>query len=749
MSRFIVSKGSYFDPFTYDELAKPVQQSAEAHAATADAYEQLSMQTEALGRYISENEGDTQAKALYDNYINKLNTLQENLWNNGYSASARRDLSSARAAYANDITRLQSAIQSRQERSKEYWDAKHKNPELIMGYDPGSSGLDNYLNDSEYGRDWYSYNGMDFANQVGAEAKARAAELVSAYATKNPQLAGYIEYHIKNGFTNAQVNNAGILAQRMLAGQVSPDDPNIDPIEGLLANTLISRLQSTGAMPGQNLSAGEYSRLFNYGMLGLSQGVGTEKIDTINDKVWDEASKKRIAAFNHSLSSKQQPTQEPVHRELINRPIASENVGKVAKKVSSYFDDETYADGKTVMVNLPDGSGKVLHNADEARQLFSTEKAEKFFNATGMDVRTAGSDWWKTTESKQTGSYQGIPLVAEKAGPFQVMFHKNVKPGDVIVKKKVNGKWQYDAQMTSNWNAAKDDYDNWMNRISEANPGLNLSKVGATPDEIRDLRKEGNIPSGVADYDVRTAYESQVQLGNAYGVPIIGGPEDDDLRKRIALEINGRYSNTRGPKDWEHSPNGFYQVKPGNIGSAKDSSAGGKGKGLKDVFTLDTNGNIEPSSIYHIYVMPQDINGGKTKVRLETSKGTFITDISTLGDDLDGAMNSAVSQALEILMTPLNDVVKVLDQNDTTGNGWDAIAYPMLYGYNAPIIKVPGGYAMATAQEVARNPQLQKALLDGINEYIQDAIAFGIDPISLRPRQHVGYTSTKAEGMVE
>lgn len=748
MSRFIVSRGSYFDPFTYDELAKPVQQSAEAHAATADAYEQLSMQTEALGRYISENEGDVQAKALYDNYINKLNTLQENLWSNGYNAQVRRNLSSARAAYANDITRLQSAIQSRQERSKEYWDARHKNPNLVTGFDPGTGGLDNYLKDSEYGRDWFSYSGMDFANEVGAEAKARANELVSAYATKNPQLAGYLEYHIRNGFTNAQVNNAGDFASRVLSGQASLDDPNVDPVVSLLASTLISRLQSTGATPGQNLSAEEFGRLFNYGMLGLSQGIGTEKIDTLNDKIWDEAAKRRQAAYQHSLSSNTTPEND-VHRELINRPVASKNVEEVAKKVSSYFDDETYRDGKTVIVNLPDGSGKVLHNSDEARQLFSTEKADKFFNATGMDVRVAGSDWWKTTDSKQTGNYNGVPLVAEKAGPLQVMFHKNLKPGDTVVKKKINGKWQYDAQMTENWNAARKDYENWEKQISDLNPGMKLSEIGLSPEEARKLRREADIPAGVQDYDLRTAYEAKAQLGNYYGVPIVAGPEDDDLRKRIAIEINGRYSNTRGPKDWEHSINGFYQVNAGNVGSAKDSSAGGKGKGLKDVFTLDKDGNIDPSSIYHIYVMPQDIKNGKTAVRIETSKGTFMTDISTLGDDLDGAMNSAVGQALEILMTPLNDVVNVLDVNNPTGNGWDQMVYNILYGYEMPLVPVPGGYGMATAQEVARSPQLQKSLLNGINSYINDVIAYGIDPNSLRPRQHVGYTSSKAEGMVE
>ena len=40
-------------------------------------------------------------------------------------------------------------------------------------------------------------------------------------------------------------------------------------------------------------------------------------------------------------------------------------------------------------------------------------------------------------------------------------------------------------------------------------------------------------------------------------------------------------------------------------------------------------------------------------------------------------------------------------------------------------------------------------IINGINEYLKDAIAYGIDPNTLHPRQHVSYTSSKAEGLTD
>lgn len=751
MSKYIVTNSSYFQPFSYDELAKPVQQMTEAHLASSDAYDQLSMETEALRRYITDNEDDVQAKALYDNYINKLNTLQDNLWNRGYSLGTRRDLSSARAAYASDITRLKSAVQARQERSKEYWDARHKNPDLVAGFDPGMSGLDNYLNDDQYGQNWYSYSGNQFASEVASEVKARGAELVSAYAERDPQLAGYLEYHVKNGFTNAQVNGATLLAQRALTGDLDLTDPSIDPVEGLLASTLLSRLQSTGAVPGQNLSPEEYRRLFNYGVLGLTQGIGSEDVKPINDKVWDY--NMDIAKLNHqqalkNAAAKAAASQTGVHRELVNEKVEAPGSDKVRKDVSKYFDDKTYENGP-IVVNLPGGGSRQISNAEEARDLFHTRSIDKFYESTGIDLRDHASNFFRTTKSKKTGEYKGVPIMVQEAGfgPFG--------RGTLVVKKKIGNTWVKAADLTDAANRAKNEYEQTMDRLGAVNPGLNINSLGVTPDEARKLRKEYNIPAGVPDYDLRTAILSKGEVGDYYSIPIAVGPEDQDIKNRFANAINAIYAGSHGKKDWKTADWGFYKVGKDNSTVDKENAATQKNGGLGNVFTVDKTGKIDPNSIYSVTIMPRDVNNGKVKVRLKTSQGTFVTDISTLGDDINTAMNGMrtlgnginyrLSDAIEMLMLPLNNTIDVLDQSSGAGNGWEQWTAMML-GNAAPMSSA-GGLHYATASEVARDPRLQKELLNATSQLLLGTIAAGLNPNTLHPRQHVGYTSAKAGDM--
>ena len=158
MPKFLVTSGSYFQPFTYDELAKPIMQTVEAHNAAQDAYDALALDTEALRQYIEREPNSPEAKALYDTYTQQLSSLQNNLWTRGYNAGTRRDLSAARTGYANSITRLASVIGQRQEDSKAHREAKIKNPDLVTSADPITQSLDDYLN-NRANQNYFSYNG--------------------------------------------------------------------------------------------------------------------------------------------------------------------------------------------------------------------------------------------------------------------------------------------------------------------------------------------------------------------------------------------------------------------------------------------------------------------------------------------------------------------------------------------------------------------------------------------------------------
>lgn len=302
MPKFLVTQGSYFQPFTYDELVKPLQQMADAQNTTQDAYDTMSLETEALRQYITDNPDDARAKELYDNYVSRLANLQNNLWGNGYTPQTRRDLSLARSGFANSINPLKEAIQRRQEQSKAYWDYKNKNRDAIMGRDPGTFGLDNYLGNTTFGQDWYAYSGKDFTNQVGAEAKARASSMLAdPEVSKVPGLVGYLRMVERDGFTNKNVDDAYTAVRAALSGDSSLLG-ELDMGASILAGVLMSNIESTGAQG--NVDGNEMIRLLDFGKIGLSQAVGEAKPNTVHDLQWAEQQKiaRENERYQHNMS---------------------------------------------------------------------------------------------------------------------------------------------------------------------------------------------------------------------------------------------------------------------------------------------------------------------------------------------------------------------------------------------------------------------------------------------------------------
>ena len=381
MARFIVTNGSYYEPFTYDELVKPLAQMTEAQNAAADNYDTLSLETEALRRYISDNEEDKRAKAIYDNYVNQLNSLQNDLWRNGYNTSTRRGLSAARAGYASDINRIKKAVENRQARSQEYWKARHDDPTLVTGDDPGKSGLDNYLDDDQYGSNWYSYSGAQFANEVGADAKARADEMFAdPQIMRDPRLAGYITRIKREGFTSDEVNRAANAVRQSFAG----DDKalsSLDPASAILASVLTSHLSSTGAY--DKVSPNEYNRLIDYGAAGLSQAIGKTTYQDISDKVWDaemdfqkwkrqqEYTAKAKAAADKAAGLRIEDTNTIMSK--------GENHDVAAKDTAKYSNNNS--------IRLFTKDGKELNNAVQASDLvYSGGLRRQAYERLGFDI---------------------------------------------------------------------------------------------------------------------------------------------------------------------------------------------------------------------------------------------------------------------------------------------------------------------------------------------------------------------------
>ena len=672
MAKYLVTSGSYFEPFTYDELSRPIAQAVEAHNATQDTYDQLSMETSALGRYITDNPGDVNAKRLYDSYLSKLDALQDNLWRNGYNASTRRDLSAARSGYAGDIARLQAAIKTRQERSKEYWDAKHKNPDLVTGDDPGLSGLDAYLADDTYGQNYFTYSGKSFADEVGAEIKAMGNEMLrNPEISRNPELVGYLQQKLSEGFSNEERNNAmsfvrgilnakkdGMSTEQVLnlaqgALDAGGEGLGLSVAERLLAGALVSRLRSTGA--AGKVSDSEFNRLVDYGGIGMAQGVGKSTITNLHDLVWAENQKTAQENLRHQHAMEEAAAKNSGDGSGLDAGIGYEipsfylrtqgtDADRKTKLYGDYFGKVSKKNPLHIKVN---GKWVDLDSPEKATNyLYNNEFRTGAFNEYGLDTLKPAT---KKQESRIAYEYPD-----GTTQEFNIRTKHDTGDRVIVEVQQPNGKWVRWDEATDNFNRYRQNDKAYREKIEKEN-GIKFSDYDNDVKDEKKFRSEFGIddPRGELREYYRSIAEIKTSLGTEKPAMLVG-PNNPSTLNAYSNEIaNAYYSNMPTNKKDNHFA--FYRLGADNRLNDKEKVK------FNDVFELNDNGAIKDGSLMSIWGLPSLITKGPGYLIITTNKGKFAMDAhmldTALGSVIYGSERNplGLAGAVDLLYSPFEN----------------------------------------------------------------------------------------------
>lgn len=772
MSRFIVTSGSHFNPFTYDELMKPVAQAQEVHNNIQDTYNNLETDTSTLDTYISK-ENDVKARELYDSYRNKLSNLQENLWKNGITASTKRDLSVARNAYASDIARLQAAIKNRQDRSKEYWDLKHNHPDMILSDDPGLSSLDNYLANDKYGTDYYSYSGNQFTEDVANDAKARAAELVRELGYDKTSIPGYITRIEQKGFTADEVNNATEAVRAFYnRGVDNADIPaetylaNLDEPSRLLADTLLSHVDSTGAADA--VSNSELNRLIDYGRSGLSRSIqGPERKD-FDDKVWDFNKKMQLATAKPNSGSGTEVPQNPTY--VMNGSIEelkAPGYDKYASRVAGSY--EPYQNGKK-SITMPDGS---LADFSSPWQAASTifnptirQEARKAFG--GLDVAMPLNSIGTIRE--QTGHIvdnegKELTIKTRKISDSEKKdfgLSNSVDYGVYVVSD--NGDLVISKQLTEDFSRAIQEYNEYVDKIRNANSTVNLDDIAISPSKEKKLREQYNIDNTVDSADLPAILEVINNHGHYSSVPLVSTESSSDYARTDfgRAMINSATERIAHKQMTSASDYAFYNIGEG--GTVKSD----KGEtDLKKVF----GENLNPGTISSITLSPFDIaKEAKPTVRFITTAApdkVWSTDLSMLGTMTSSLTDAVVAleptiansprisvvDAVKQMMLPFIDPQSVMKMSDTQAAAYSTQMNKYLKQSSAanliPTMRNASGQTVyANVKDIVRDPMLRQQLYQAASTFLNDSVRGIFDTKNLSHAQHIGNTSTSAIGFI-
>lgn len=608
MPKFLVTNGSNFQPFTYDELTRPLYEMAEAKRNTQDQYDALSMQTEALRNYISENEDDKRAKAMYDNYVSKLNALQDNLWSHGYTASTRRDLSAARTGFSSDIMRLDKAIKDRQTRSAEYNKFKHDHPDMVMGSDPGLDGLDNYLDNDMYGTDWYQYSGNQFTKEVAADAGNRIKEMFNDPVLSR-DIPGYITIKKQQGVTSDDVAKANAAVSDYLAGRANAIG-ELDPVQTVLANVLLEHLESTGA--ATKVDPSEFARLVDYGKAGISAAIGTADTQYLKDPVFEAnlefnnwKRKQQYQGKNPNGGSGGTQTTGRGAFDYHVRNYTGENQEKANKQTMAY---DMSGDSFKVMRD-----GSQMNNATASELVYSGDLRREAYRVLGFDIGRDEDANGLMPNVLGSGMLQGH--IEHNGVEYDVRYNprKNYNGVDGVIQTRKAGEgWKISPELTDYYKAKREQFENTRDAYKKDNKDIyDLATI--TPDkQYRDYnRQEEPFDTPLTEFrgNVMTKPENvSGEIGEPY---IARRGTDSDYIERFSSYLASSFvlnadskgnvssGNDKSLKRYDGTSNYLHLIKSnGDLDNKTITDAG-------DVFTFDKDYNI--TNIRELRLSPQAI----------------------------------------------------------------------------------------------------------------------------------------------
>lgn len=316
----ILSNSAKFNPYTFDEMLKPIAMAAEAYNKTQEGLAELEGQAGAIKQYIEEHPNSKYA-TKYTNYLKEIEKQADSLNAVGLTPDSRQALFKLRSRYIEDINPIQNAIKRRRELADEQRKAKLQNPTLMFERDFNSvsdeSSLDRFLEnpDYDYGA---SYSGNLITQQVSQMASHLSKEL------RNNSVGRLDNY------TKTFLNKYGLSSDEVAYAINNPKDPKASKALRAIFDAAV------GPVP-QALQDKYMEDITNYATLGFWSAVGQDRISIFDDYGSRLAAQQRYA--NQGRGKGDGDGDDDSSKSKVQNPtpiISSREVAKTPEAISKY-----------------------------------------------------------------------------------------------------------------------------------------------------------------------------------------------------------------------------------------------------------------------------------------------------------------------------------------------------------------------------------------------------------------------------
>lgn len=270
--KIVLTNNAKFNPYTFDEMLKPLAMAADAYNTVQSGIEELGAKADLMKMYANEVP-DSKVANMYNSYAKDLEKQASMLAKHGLTPASRQGLLNMKRRYNSEVVPIEAAVARREALTKEQREAILKDPSLMFDIDYSKTQLD-YLLDNPNA----TYNPIS-----GNELTKRAAQMASNLAKvvqDNPKyqsiLGGqYFQQMTQMGYTPAQIM------------QTILNDDNAPAELRQIAETVFNEAGLS------KYSQDIQDRARGFINSGLYEGIGTAKYDVMNNRGYMSAEDKK------------------------------------------------------------------------------------------------------------------------------------------------------------------------------------------------------------------------------------------------------------------------------------------------------------------------------------------------------------------------------------------------------------------------------------------------------------------------
>lgn len=374
--KIVLTNSAKFNPYTFDEMLKPLAMASDAYNAVQSGIEELGAKADLMKMYANEVP-DSKTANMYNSYAKDLEKQASMLAKHGLTPASRQGLLNMKRRYSSEVVPIETAVARREALTKEQREALLRDPSLMFDVDYSKTQLD-YLLDNPNA----TYNPIS-----GNELTKRAAQMASNLAKV---VQGNPKYQsILNGQYFQQMTQMGYTPAQIM--QTVLNDDNAPAELRQIAETVFNDAGLS------KYSQDIQDRARGFINSGLYEGIGTTKYDAMSNRGYiSPAERERLDMERDRLEmAKEQQQWAKEQKEDATKGILLPN-GNRLKVIGAGRAVEIAPNGTYKPVAFPSNSttaGGVSRSAAEKKSTFTTlEYTGGSFNTPGWSDKFNVSD---------------------------------------------------------------------------------------------------------------------------------------------------------------------------------------------------------------------------------------------------------------------------------------------------------------------------------------------------------------------